>query len=287
VQGSSQGGRAHAHQCVRPQPARRPQIENPRSDVPSVATVGAIAQMLEKPRASASSLPLEAYGEPRPRGRQRFRAGSFQIQVEIGCECGPPTLGDSRPDPSRVLIGRGGLWLGAAHDGCLHESLDVTRKSDVELIKISRIHQRLRLLGTRPRSGGLRGRPDDGSLLEHRICGAPDTGVRRRARARPGGGASAGEIYGDSAISRDRASKPRNAARWLICPDHTGPLELCRANATAGAPLVMPEQLALASWRPGRRGRAGLSCLRLLGPRPCVGRASGRARSVPRYGTLR
>jgi hypothetical protein len=52
--------------------------------------------------------------------------------------------------------------LGSAHHGRLHESLDVTRKSDVGLIKISRIHQRLRFLGTRPRSGGLPGRPNDG-----------------------------------------------------------------------------------------------------------------------------
>jgi hypothetical protein len=96
------------------------------------------------------------------KGGKDFVRGTFQIQVEIGCECGPPTLGDSGPDPSRMLIGRGGLWLSSAHHGRLHESLDVTRKSDVGLIKISRIHQRLPFLGTRPRSGGLPGRPNDG-----------------------------------------------------------------------------------------------------------------------------
>ena len=54
---------------------------------------------------------------------------------------GPPTLGDSGRDPTRMLIGRGGVWLSTAHHGYLHESLDLTFKSNVGLVKISEIHR--------------------------------------------------------------------------------------------------------------------------------------------------
>src|SRR6266566_5163001 len=49
--------------------------------------------------------------------------GAFEIQIEIGRECGPPALGNRGRDSSRALIGRRGLWLGSAHHGCLRESL--------------------------------------------------------------------------------------------------------------------------------------------------------------------
>lgn len=73
-------------------------------------------------------------------GGKDFVRRAFEIQIEIGSMSGPPTFGDSGRDPTRMLIGRGGLWLSSAHHGYLHESLNISFKSNVGLVKISEIH---------------------------------------------------------------------------------------------------------------------------------------------------
>ena len=67
-----------------------------------VATVGAIAQMLKKPLqqkqiAKGKRLILARWRHVASHaleGGKDFVRRAFQIQVEIGCECGPPPLGD-------------------------------------------------------------------------------------------------------------------------------------------------------------------------------------------------